>query len=249
MKYFLRLILLFLCFICLSGTALAGRGEREGAYAYFCTTEAGRQAYFAALQRRHGVAADAAAQRRVAKIFAQLVPVAGLKQQPLFLLCPETHFNAYALAGDMVLVNQGMVQELTDDDELAFMLAHELAHLALQHPAQGFRQSPHSRHFAGKIRPVVADSFSEKDADNFVLAAEGALLRGNQEQQADDRAFDILCKAGFNANAAASVWHHLRRRFGSGVAFGNHPDYRARAKRMERRIAADRHKNPSAART
>jgi hypothetical protein len=119
--------------------------------------------------------------------------------------------------GRLIQLGQELVRTLADE-EIAFVLSHELAHSILDHRAQLAkleRQTP--RKAAGKQRAILARDF---------------------EDQADRLAVRLLAQAGFDPSAAP----RFMRRFGTSfdkvsVRGGIHRPARQRADLMEAEIA------------
>lgn len=51
----------------------------------------------------------------------------------MVILCDSAEVNAFAIPGGYLLVTTGMLDFLTDEDELAAIIGHEIGHLELQH--------------------------------------------------------------------------------------------------------------------
>ncbi len=50
-----------------------------------------------------------------------------------FLLLDSNEINAFAAPGGLILVTRGMLQCCANEDELAAVLAHEIAHVEKKH--------------------------------------------------------------------------------------------------------------------
>lgn len=78
-----------------------------------------------ATQRVH----DAATLGRIGELLARIDPAA----QPRLYVIEHPAPQAELIGGEVLLVRSGLLQAVRSDDELAFVLAHELAHGALGH--------------------------------------------------------------------------------------------------------------------
>lgn len=77
---------------------------------------------------------DAAALRRVADIGYRVAAASGYDRFPFaFFLVDMREPNAFALPGGQIFVTRGMLDLGLDDDELAALLGHEIAHVTLEH--------------------------------------------------------------------------------------------------------------------
>ncbi len=121
--------------------------------------------------------------------------------------------------GHVVTVTQGIADFTPSDDELAFVIGHELAHDILGHRA--YLDGTHTS------RGMVAG-----------LGGNGARLRAT-ERQADYFGVYLLAWAGYDPHAAAHFWRRMAHAdpLGSLFADGTHPGYGARVRALAR--AAD----------
>ena len=118
----MRRILLLPLFAGLAGCAAAGGGltafERE-------QLERRERGLAMATQRVH----DAATLARIDALLARIDPTA----QPRLYVLEHPAPQAELIGGEVLLVRTGLLEAVRSDDELAFVLAHELAHRALGH--------------------------------------------------------------------------------------------------------------------
>lgn len=91
----------------------------------------------AEFESQYPLSADQALIDRVTRIGQQIVP-----QQPrttipfTFKVVDTSEINAFALPGGHVYVTTGLLDFVESDDELAGVIGHEIAHVALRHGAQ-----------------------------------------------------------------------------------------------------------------
>lgn len=64
-----------------------------------------------------------------------LIPV-----KPLLLIDRDESVNAYALGGNIIVVNLGLISFAHSREDLALTIAHELSHNILAHPENGMKQ-------------------------------------------------------------------------------------------------------------
>lgn len=69
---------------------------------------------------------EPAERERLDRLFERLAPIS---PAPIVGVVDSEESNAFALPGRAIVVTRGLLAEIEDDDELAFVLAHELAHL------------------------------------------------------------------------------------------------------------------------
>lgn len=108
----------------------AARGQKIGNADLFGKSLAAAQE----AMDEYGAWDDAAARRRVADIGYRVAAASGYKDFPLsFFLVDMREPNAFALPGGQVFVTRGMIELGLDDDQLAALLGHEIAHVTLGH--------------------------------------------------------------------------------------------------------------------
>jgi predicted Zn-dependent protease len=122
--------------------------------------------------------------------------------------------NAFACPGGLILLTRGLVKLCANEEELAAVLAHEVAHLAHQDGVKSINRSRWAEVVAtaGAARvkqrgAVAADLVSHFDGsigDIFqTLVVNGYGRRA--EERADLAALQIMQKAGYNPGAMVSV--------------------------------------------
>ena len=119
--------------------------------------------------------------------------------------------------GRYVQLTTALVEFTRDDDELAALVAHELAHNILQHRAR--------LNEAGVDRE--APIRSARDAELFQLT----------EFEADRLAIHLMARAGYDPAAAVRLWTRQSRE-PQGIRTGSHPSWASRIRVMRAEIAA-----------
>jgi len=79
-------------------------------------------------------AEDPLVQKRVEDIGRKIAAVCDRKEIDYFFkVLDDEEVNAFSLPGGFVYVNKGLVDKVANDDELACVLAHEVAHIVARH--------------------------------------------------------------------------------------------------------------------
>lgn len=133
-----------------------------------------------------------------------------------FQMQPGTKLNASA-DGTYVQVSGALVAFATRDDELALIMAHELAHNILGHKAK--------LDAAGVSRGLFAG-----------LGGNGARIR-ETEAEADRLALYLMARAGYDISIAPAFWERFGRKADPVLSDGTHAGWRARAAAAAREIA------------
>ena len=185
-----------------------------------------RSEYFSRLSASdiYGVVRHDAAERYLQGIMAKLWSASGGQGNPPFVfLTPDGSYNAQAMPEKAVFVNWRILKEATDEAEVAGVLAHEAAHLALNHFQSdvwtgGFQKTAMlgamglllSNTGAAAIAPIVGYSIGGSALASIMTPSIGQPLwtRG-QETEADKRAIDILVGSGYSVKGVESFLTRL----------------------------------------
>jgi hypothetical protein len=120
--------------------------------------------------------------------------------------------NAYA-DGRRVLVTRGMLNFVRNDTELAYVLAKELAHNALRHPAQ--------QRMTGTVGGII-NNLIHITPDTSMLNGSGGVKAMPQELDAaaDTLALYMLTRAGYDIDGDAAFWQRLANQYPASVPNG-----------------------------
>lgn len=165
---------------------------------------------FSQEQREQGVAVDDS--RRavpVDRIFATLLNVAWEQfpaSRPMrweVLLTDDEGIEARAYpSGQIVLSAPFLARFVRSDDELAFLLAHEMSHVLLEHGRRGYEAAVPLTGLAG---PVDARLIHENLQSSLTLHLQLYPLMRAQENEADRLGSQLAAAAGFRESAGAEL--------------------------------------------
>lgn len=85
---------------------------------------------------------------------------------PAVLVIPERSPNAFVTAVDEIVLSTGLLSAVGSTDELAFVLAHEMGHVALHHSRPNYKAQ---LAFTGQRNSVHALISHEVEADRFAV--------------------------------------------------------------------------------
>jgi predicted Zn-dependent protease len=126
--------------------------------------------------------------------------------------------NAWCMAGGRMAVYTGLLQKLDPtDDELAQVLAHEVSHALANHTAE--RMSVAIATNAGVALAGVLSEDSQAAMSTAGIAAALAIQMPNSrtaESEADEIGIELAAKAGYNPNAAITLWQKMASVSGGG---------------------------------
>jgi len=162
--------------------------------------------------------------------------------------------NAFATPGGHIFITRGILEILTSEDMIAAVIAHEMAHIQLQH---GIAAVNHSR--------AVNDLYQERNRISHNLASETqrqftasvndlarTLLSGGysqlQEFEADSTALTLLVSAGYNPRSLIELMRVLDSLSGNQLAGLNstHPLPSQRIANLQRQMPVSRFANNTA---
>lgn len=132
---------------------------------------------------------------------------------------PET-LNAYCLPGGRMAIYTGLVTKLkATDDEIAQVMGHEIGHALANHGAEKMSNAV----LAQGVVVVAAAASGDKHqnavmAGGTALAQLGWLLPNSRgaETEADRIGIEIAARAGFDPEAAVSLWKKMTASNGKG---------------------------------
>lgn len=128
--------------------------------------------------------------------------------------------NAWCMAGGKMAVYTGLLDKVKPtDDELAQVMGHEIAHALANHTAEKM-----SVQMATQIG-MMAIAVAANDSDYGGAALTGAALAATMaielpnsrtaEIEADRMGIELAAKAGYNPNAAATLWVKMAKAGGA----------------------------------
>lgn len=145
-----------------------------------------------------------------------------------FYLIRNKELNAFAVPGGHIAVHTGLVLAAKTEDELASVLAHEIAHLRQHHMARMVAQSKSLTIPA--IAAIVAGVLLGGQAGAAAIVATNAALADSQlrytrdfEREADRIGMQYLAEAGFKPAAMPRFFEQLQH--WSRVQEGNAPEF------------------------
>lgn len=134
--------------------------------------------------------------------------------------------NAFAMPGGYVLVSTGLLRLLTNEDELAFVLAHEVAHVARRHHYQVVQRQRLAEQAARGLQAVSQDG----DTARLAQASGQIYARGldkGAEFESDRLGAEYMARAGYDPAAVLGVMEALQRFKGddprAALLFSTHP--------------------------
>lgn len=158
------------------------------------------------IDKQYGLVQDPVSQNRIQTIGNRLLPFTKeqkTKYDFAILNCGE--FNACSIYGGHIRVNQGLLHYTgNSDEELAFILAHEICHQDLGHN----KKTVQTFKIASAAQLVNLD----KNLPALALAGINAVLAKRSrdfEKEADWNALEMMSKSGFKPTGAIAVFRRI----------------------------------------
>lgn len=169
-------------------------------------------------------------------------------QMPLaeweFVIFDRPEVNAFAMPGGKVGIFMGLFQVVKTEDELAAVVAHEIAHVTARHTHERISQQMILQGFGNVIGtaaslagPVVVGSGNSAGLINLTpsimgiygigAASQAAAWDRDKEAESDHIGLIYMARAGYDPNAAITVMERMVELDGGGLsqdAYGStHP--------------------------
>lgn len=152
-----------------------------------------------------------------------------------FLILDSEEINAFGCPGGLIMVTRGLLRCCKTEAEVAAVLAHEIAHVALQHGLGAIKSSRYTE--LGKV--LAQEGTSHAGGDVAALSrtfgssvgdiTQKLLVSGysrSQETEADEAAVKIIGALGYDPEALIRVLKTMKTRLKpGGLDFAKtHPD-------------------------
>jgi beta-barrel assembly-enhancing protease len=136
-----------------------------------------------------------------------------------FELVNQKEINAFALPGGPMFLHRGMIEAAKSEGEMAGVMAHEIAHVALRH---GTAQATKAEKFqigaiAGQVLgAIVGGGLGSVIAQgsNFGLGAYFLKYGREYEREADLLGAQILARAGYDPRRMADMFRTIEKQSG-----------------------------------
>jgi predicted Zn-dependent protease len=164
-----------------------------------------------------------------------------------FTLIESDEINAFAAPGGFIFVTTGLYNSLENEEQLAAVLAHEIAHVSLQHGVRAIKKSNLTQAFAiigsetakhsdnqdlQQLEGVFGDSI-----DNIVNQLVVSGYSKSYEYAADEEALRISYAAGYNPDGLEEFLNTLQMDSEDEEKkgfFKTHPPAKKRLKRVDK---------------
>lgn len=171
-------------------------------------------------------------------------PIAGWH----FVVVEDDTINAFAAPGGYVFVTSGAIRQARNEDELAAILSHEVAHVVRGHAIGSIKKSRWSnvtKQFLDssvELDPEAEKMMTDVFGGSIDDIVDGAMVKGyskDTEFEADKVGLEIMVAAGYDPQAFVKYLRTLdsHQDTGSGGFYATHPKASERIAKLEALVA------------
>jgi len=159
------------------------------------------------------------------------------------LVFEDEQANAFALPGNKIGVYTGLLKYAKNQDQLASVMGHEVAHVIAKHGNERVSSQMATETGLGIAAAVLGSTQNENSA--MILAGLGLGVQfgitlpfsRKHESEADLIGLDLMAKAGFNPEESVTLWQNMAQAGSSPPEFlSTHPSGDTRIKQLKERI-------------
>ena len=189
------------------------------------------------------VSNDRALNQRVRTVGNRVVQAAGLQDRNwTYAVFDDATPNAFVLPSGHMGVTTGLLRMASNDDQLATVIGHEVAHVVGRHAAERTSTSSLTQLALGALQSGAGDYGQAVGAFGGIGAQLGVLLPFSRkhELEADRLGVDYMVRAGYRASESISLWRTMaaaQNRSGTPEFASTHPSDQTRIAALEAYIA------------
>ena len=154
------------------------------------------------------------------QVFSGILSQTQLGQPIGLVIIKDPQINAFAVPGGLFALNTGLITSAKNLDEIAGVMAHEIAHVAQRHysRSQEAFKGQGLLALAGIIVGAAIASQADSDVGSAVMLGTQAALMDkqlsysrNQEREADRIGMQFMYAAGYNPQSMADYFETMHR--------------------------------------
>lgn len=158
-----------------------------------------------------------------------------------FYVLADDEVNAFALPGGYIYIYEGLCEKLDSDDKIAFVLAHEIGHVAARHSVKRMQGSVAANLLI--LASTQVQSSGNIDPTTGAMLTINTLMSGysqEDELMADSLAVKYSKLAGFDAKSGIDVMKTLKAEQKKKIVqmsyFKTHPHTHRRIRGIKERL-------------
>jgi len=157
---------------------------------------------------RYSALLDPVVEPFVQQVFARIVKANPQLPAARLVLTRNPEPNAHAVGNGTVMLNLGLLPRLENESQLAFILCHELAHVACRHMENGLQErlaTLHSKELKREFRRIINSEYnigSQIKALALGFSLNNSYHHRRFERQADSLGYVLLTRTTYEAPQA-----------------------------------------------
>ncbi|GAD91103.1 peptidase M48 family protein [Vibrio halioticoli NBRC 102217] len=163
------------------------------------------------------------------------VPIQGSFSQWEVVVFDSPQVNAFALPGGKIGVYTGLLDVAVNQDQLATVIGHEIAHVLADHSNERMSHA----HIANTGLQISNIALASQDYRNEIMALMGVGVQygvllpygRTQESEADVVGLELMAKAGFDPYQSVELWKNMAKASGGSHTpelLSTHPSHDTR---------------------
>lgn len=136
-----------------------------------------------------------------------------------FFMVPDPSVNAFAAPGGFIGMNSGLILTSQSEDEVASVLAHEIAHVTQRHLLRSFEQADHMSvpMTVAMIAAALLGAADPQIGTAAIMAVQAGGIQAQinftrtNESEADNLGMLTLVRSGFDAQAMPTFFERLQQ--------------------------------------
>lgn len=162
-----------------------------------------------------------------------------------FNLIASNQVNAFCMPGGKIVVYEGILPVARTDDELATVIAHEVAHAVAKHSNERLSQAILRQYGGQALGQILSGSSAGAQVVGNILYNVGGKLifelpySRKQEYEADQIGLYLMALAGYDYHNAPNLWVKMASRSGGGnqsEVISSHPNDQNRIRAIREEI-------------
>ncbi len=225
---------------CVTHNSPTGRGQTL-LYSSAQMQQMGGQS-FEQMKKELKVSKDVQTNRYVSCVAKHITDALPQKQAWEVVVFESEQVNAFALPGGHIGVYTGLLKVAQNEDQLAAVIGHEVAHVLARHGNEKVSRAQMSG-LGLKLADLALGAGQVSNKDLYMQALGLGVNVGyvlpygrEQETEADIMGVELMAKAGFNPKASVALWHNMAKAGGAQgpELLSTHPSHGNRISQLEK---------------
>ena len=158
-----------------------------------------------------------------------------------FHVVEDDQINAFVLPAGKIVFYTGMLELAADDDEVAAVMGHEVAHVVARHAGERMSQNVLIQTGLGAAAAALSEPQSPRGQATMAALGLGVQVgvqlpfSRRHESEADEIGLFLMAEAGYDPRAAVSFWERMEEATANGppAFLSTHPGPEQRRDHLE----------------